>query len=253
MGGGLPDEVRRQTAELGPVVIAMRNVTLGRVLNGLSIEVRSGEIVGIAGIEGNGQREMVSILAGDVEPDGGKVTHGDVAVVHEDRHREGLVLDAPVRDNVMLGELGRFANAVGLLDRDAIEKEARARVDRAQAPPNLELAARALSGGNQQKLVVARAIAKIERAQGGATALVLAHPTRGVDIGACRAIHAEILEASRRGVGVIVVSSDLAELRTLSDRILVLSRGCIVARLTPTANDQEIGRAMLGAADEVVL
>jgi simple sugar transport system ATP-binding protein len=251
MGGGLPDEVRRVTGELGPVVLAMKNVTLGRILNGLSVEVRAGEIVGIAGVEGNGQREMVSILAGDVVPDSGRVSVGEVAVVHEDRHKEGLVLDASVRDNVVLGELARFSNALGFLDRPAMDREARARVDRAQAPPNLEWPARALSGGNQQKLVVARAIAKIERAvKRGATALVLAHPTRGVDIGASRAIHAEILEAARRGVAVLVVSADLPELRTLADRILVLLRGCIVARLLPSASDQEIGRAMLGAAEE---
>ena len=106
----------------------------------------------------------------------------------------------------------------------------------------MTLPARALSGGNQQKIVVARAIARVER---GARALVLAHPTRGVDLGAARAIHAQLLEAARRGVAVLVVSADLHELRALCDRIVVLSRGRIRAELPPTADDRTIGRAML--------
>jgi general nucleoside transport system ATP-binding protein len=154
---------------------------------------------------------------------------------------------------VVLGELARFSRG-GLIDRRALDAEAAARVARAQAPPDLDAAVRTLSGGNQQKLVVARSIARIE-AKGArrvkrVEGLVAAHPTRGVDLAASRAIHAEILAAAAGGAAVLVVSADLNELRALSDRILVLARGEIRAELPPDASDAEIGRAMLaGTAD----
>ncbi len=206
--------------------------------------MRAGEVVGVAGVEGNGQRELVRALARLERVDGGTIEPAATAisVVHEDRHQEGLVLDASVRDNVLLGELGRFARH-GLLDRAAIDAEAGARVDRAHAPRDLDAPARALSGGNQQKLVVARAIARVD--QGRARALVVAHPTRGVDLAASRAIHAEIVAAASKGAAVLVVSADLHELRTLSSRLVVFARGRVSAELSAEASDAEIGRAML--------
>jgi simple sugar transport system ATP-binding protein len=256
MGGGVPELPQQKARKLGATTIIMSDVHLGRALRGLNLEVKAGEVVGIAGVEGNGQRELVQVLAGLVPADAGRVTVVErpilgkrtsaVAVVHEDRHKEGLVLDADVRDNVLLGELGRYAKW-GVLDLRAMARDARGRLDRAQAPFGLETPARALSGGNQQKIVLARAIAKIEK---GASALVLAHPTRGVDLGATRAIHQEILSAAAKQVAVIVISADLAELRAVCDRILVLASGRIVADLPPSSSDQEIGRMMLavGAA-----
>jgi simple sugar transport system ATP-binding protein len=251
MGGGVPELTRRQERKLGATTIIMSDVHLGRALRGVNLEVKAGEIVGIAGVEGNGQRELVHVLAGLARPDEGRVTvvprailgkrAEAVAVVHEDRQKEGLVLDADVRDNVLLGELKHYSRR-GVLDLRAMSRDARERLDRAQASFGLETPARALSGGNQQKIVLARAVAKIE---GGASALVLAHPTRGVDLGAARAIHQEILSAAAKHVAVLVVSSDLAELRAVCDRILVLASGRIVADLPPTASDQEIGRMML--------
>jgi simple sugar transport system ATP-binding protein len=253
MGGGVPELERRQQRKLGPPTIILSDVHVGRALRGLNLEVRAGEIVGVAGVEGNGQRELVQLLGGLARADAGRVTitprpilgkrQSPVAVVHEDRQREGLVLDADVRDNVLLGELRSYSKH-GVLDLRAMARDARERLDRAQAPFGLETPARALSGGNQQKIVLARAIAKIEK---GASALVLAHPTRGVDLGATRAIHQEILSAAAKDVAVLVVSSDLAELRAVCDRILVLASGRIVADLPPTASDQEIGHMMLAA------
>jgi ABC-type uncharacterized transport system ATPase subunit len=228
------------------VVIALADLRLGLALRGLTLSVRAGEVVGVAGVEGNGQREMVRVLAGLDAPDAGEVRPppAAIAVVHEDRQLEGLVLDASVRDNAVLGELARFTRR-GLLDLEAVDAEARARVERSFAPPDLERPARTLSGGNQQKIVIARAVARVEQ---GARALVLAHPTRGVDVGAARAIHAEIVAAAGRGAAVLVVSSDLAELRALSHRICVVARGRVAAELPATASDQEIGAAMLGTA-----
>jgi simple sugar transport system ATP-binding protein len=108
-------------------------------------------------------------------------------------------------------------------------------------PDDLVLPARALSGGNQQKIVMVRAVSRARRV------LVLAHPTRGVDLGAARGIHAQIHEAASAGAGVLVISADLSELRTLADRILVLRRGRFVASFPPSASDAEIGAAMLGS------
>jgi len=242
MGDDKPPPVVRPARELGERVLSASKLILGRALAGIDLEVRQREIVGVAGVEGNGQRELVEVLAGLVHTDSGEVRlEGGVAsVVHEDRHEQGLVLDASVRDNLVLGELGRFTH-FGVLDAGRMEAVARERLERGGVrPPELDLTARALSGGNQQKVVLARAVSR------RASLLVLAHPTRGVDLGAARVIHAQVLEAASEGAGVLVVSADLSELRTLCDRILVLRRGRFVATFEPTASDASIGAAMLG-------
>ncbi len=143
----------------------------------------------------------------------------------------------------MLGELARFSRH-GLVDAADVDREARVRLQRAQvAPASLGLPASALSGGNQQRVVVARAVCRGDRA----TLLVFAQPTRGVDLAAARAIHEEIARAAAAGKAVLLVSADLAELRALCDRILVLVRGRIAAQLSPDASDTRFGEAMLGA------
>jgi len=243
MGGEPPAPIERRAGDLGATALRVVALEQGRALRGVTFEVRAGEIVGIAGVEGNGQRELVRVLAG-LDEANGAIEGGPIAVVHEDRHAEGLVLDASVAENLVLGELTRFAR-FGWIDAAAFARESRARFDAAGiAPPDPTLSARALSGGNQQKIVVARALARTER---GAPVLVVAHPTRGVDLGASRAIHDRILGCAARGVAVLVVSADLHELRALCDRILVMARGAIAAEMPPTANDREIGAAMLGA------
>jgi general nucleoside transport system ATP-binding protein len=229
----------------GEPVLVLEKVGLGRALEDVSLSVSRGEIVGVAGVEGNGQRELVSVLAGDVEPDSGTVRGTTKrAIVREDRHAEGLVLDASLRDNVLLGELGSFTRTLGILDRAAIDREARARIERSGAPRELDREARTLSGGNQQKIVMARALAR------DADVLVAAQPTRGVDVAASVDIHRDLTEAATRGAGVVVVSSDLDELRALASRIVVLARGRIVAELPPSATDEELGRSMLGLGDD---
>ena len=220
-------------------------------LRGVRLEVRPGEIVGIAGVEGNGQRELVDVLAGLSEASSGSVrARAPVWVVHEDRHERGLVLGASIADNAVLGELSRFAR--GLIDVSALREEAQRRVDSGGvSPPEIDLPADALSGGNQQKLVVARAIAR----GGEKRILVLAQPTRGVDMGAAQAIHERIAGAAREGAAVLVVSADLDELRALSDRILVMSRGRIVGDARrgaggawdDAASNEKLGERMLAA------
>jgi ABC-type uncharacterized transport system ATPase subunit len=245
MGQEPPPPLERRARATGEVLLEVREVHLGRALRGVTLRVRGGEIVGVAGVEGNGQRELVRVLAGLDPPDRGEVRSGPIAVVHEDRQAEGLVLAASVRDNLVLGELARFTR-FGLVDAKALEREARSRLDRGHVdPPDLDSVTAVLSGGNQQKVVVARAIGRSARV----AAFVFAQPTRGVDLGAARAIHGEILRAAEDGKAVLLVSADLAELRTLSDRLLVLARGRVVADLPPDAPDAQVGEAMLGGVN----
>ncbi|HEY8040375.1 MAG TPA: ATP-binding cassette domain-containing protein [Polyangiaceae bacterium] len=245
MGEEPPPPVERRARTVGDVRLELRDLRRGRALQGVTLRVAAGEIVGIAGVEGNGQRELVRVLSGLDAADGGSLRAGAVVVVHEDRLAEGLVAAASVRDNLVLGELRSFTR-FGLVDAAALEREARARLDHAGVvPADLDAPARALSGGNQQKVVVARAVARSAKAD----VLVMAQPTRGVDLGAARAIHGEIARAADAGKAVLLVSADLSELRALCDRLLVMRRGRIVAELPPEASDASLGEAMLGGAE----
>jgi simple sugar transport system ATP-binding protein len=237
-------------------VLEVRDLSLanddGRAcLSDIDLVVRSGEIVGIAGVEGNGQRELVRALAG-LEPrargrvaiagsplEGPPARRRDrLGVVHEDRHEDGLVLEATVADNLVLGDLGR----ADLDERATMTR----RLERyGVAPKDPERLASELSGGNQQKIVVARAVDRLLGA-GSRGALVLAQPTRGVDVGAAATIHRAIGQAAAAGLAIVIVSADLSELRRLSHRLLVLRRGRFVAELPPDASDDAVGRAMLG-------
>ncbi len=238
---------KTDTGDTPDVVLELKGVSLGRALHDVSFALRAGEIVGVAGVEGNGQRELVAVLARDSAPDRGEVKGGAPALIRGDRQLEGLVLDATLCDNLVLGELGSFAGAAGLLDLDALEAEARARIGASGAAADLDRTARTLSGGNQQKIVVARALARLGNTR--VRALVAAQPTRGVDLGASDGIHKRLREAAESGAGVLIFSSDLAELRALCSRILVLARGRVVAELPPTTSDAEFGRRMLGIGD----
>jgi general nucleoside transport system ATP-binding protein len=243
-------ERRSEGARFGNVVARVEGVPLGTSVKDshfLDLSVRSGEIVGIAGVTGNGQEKLVRLLSGQESADRGTVSlPAEVAVVHEDRHREGLCLDVPLRDNVLLGEHARFSH-YGVLDLAAMQTEASRRLDAAQVKGaattlDLDLPARALSGGNQQKVVCARAFAQVGR---GASLLVLAHPTRGVDVRAARTIRDGIRAASAAGAGIVLVSADVAELRALSNRLFVFFRGR--ARELPVdVSDETLGHAMLG-------
>ncbi|WP_394828693.1 ABC transporter ATP-binding protein [Pendulispora albinea] len=244
-----PWDPRSQRALGGPALV-LKGVSLGRVLRDVGLEVRSAEIVGIAGVEGSGQRELLQVITGAVRPDQGTVwSKTKVAVVHEDRHREGLVLDADVRENLLLGELRRFS-ILGWLRQRALDLEARARSSRTRIEPSrIDVPARALSGGNQQKIVTSRALVRLTQ---GSSVLVLAHPTRGVDIASARSIHEQIVDvATRRRAAVLIISSDLQELRALAGRILVMARGRITADLPPGATDAELGERMLAAPVEM--
>ncbi len=242
-GDPLPELTRQPRADdslanQAPKLV-VRDLTVGRALRGVSFEVRAGEIVGVAGVLGNGQSELVRVLGGILEKDDGEVVARSIEVVHEDRQTEGLVLGAWVAENLVLGELGSLSPR-GVVDDGEVLARARDRIERFDVrPADPRALARALSGGNQQKIVLARALARAPEV------LVAAHPTRGVDPHAARAIHEALLAAAARGTAMVVVSADLSELRLLADTILVMARGRIVRRLPPTSDDATLGAAML--------
>ncbi len=227
--------------------LTVAGATAGRpALDDVSLSVAPGRIVGIAGVEGNGQSELVQAIAGLRRVEAGTIQLGSAVVnglsvakrrslglivVHADRHREGLMLEGTVFDNLVLGDPGARDEAAMV----------RRRVERfGIQPPDPTLEARALSGGNQQKVVTARALDRQLRA------VVLSQPTRGVDLGAARAIHAAIGSAAQQGAAVLVVSADLAELRAICHEVLVIAGGRIVASLPPETPEDVFGRAMLG-------
>jgi general nucleoside transport system ATP-binding protein len=269
VGREVPPAAGKRQPRTGGVVLAVEELTVvaggRRQLDGVSLDVRAGEIVGIAGVEGNGQSELVEALAGLAPPDAevsgratlgghrlagasaGRRRHLGLAHVPEDRQRRGLVLDFDLAENSILGVHDRPPAASGplglWLDRGAIGRRAAAILERfAVRPPRLSLAARALSGGNQQKLVVGRELALAPRL------LLAAQPTRGVDVGGSELIRQRLLELRDGGCAVLLVSSDLDELMALADRLLVLYRGRVAGELDPArATAEEIGRLMSGS------
>jgi ABC-type uncharacterized transport system ATPase subunit len=258
----LPTYVADEVKALGGAALEVRDLTLrdGRgvtVVDGVSFDVASGEIFGVAGVEGNGQTELIEALAGlraaargEVRVDGrdlsalGVRERADAGLSHipEDRHRRGLILDYSVADNLVLGQQHHFARR-GVMDRAAVEANAREKIAAFDVrPPTVALAARALSGGNQQKVVIAREMGRDFRV------LLAAQPTRGVDVGAIEFIHGRLREARAAGKAVLLVSADLQEVLALADRIAVMYGGRFVAVLPRAAASEEVlGRYMTGA------
>ncbi len=228
-------------------------------LQGISFAVHGGEVVGIAGVDGNGQSELIDCVTGLRTPTAGHVrVHGqeiggagvqtalDAGVGHipEDRHRRGLVLDFDLAENLALREYRRAPLARrGLLSPKRLKANAEPLLEvfdvRGGSP---ETPASSLSGGNQQKVVIARELAEDPRV------LVAAQPTRGLDVGAIEFVHRKLLEQRDRGRAVLLVSLELEELRNVADRLLVISDGRIVGEYPPDASDEELGLAMTGSA-----
>ncbi|MFD0304475.1 ATP-binding cassette domain-containing protein [Streptomyces sp. NPDC127119] len=265
---------RTTTAGATPLVSATRQTPHALRIHGLTVrgadgtpalddvrlQVEPGQIVGIAGVEGNGQSELMAVLGGSRTPDSGSLTLGSaditratprrrtvagLGVVPEDRHHDGCVPALSVTDNLFLGRLGRFRRGGLFLDRPAMRRAAQdvlvAHDIRADSP---DTPMSTLSGGNQQKVVLAR-----ELALNPLVCLAAAQPTRGLDVGAVDAVHTRIREAAGRGAGVLVVSSELDELLALCDTVVVAYRGRLSAPVdtnTPRAREH-IGHLMLGA------
>lgn len=225
----------------------------------IDLRVHAGEIVGIAGVEGNGQAELVEAIMGMRPISEGNVLVADqdvtgqttrgvrergVAYIPEDRHRHGILLESPLWENRILGHQTQRPNARGVwLDRGG----ARADTSRIVATydvrtPSIDVVADALSGGNQQKLIVGREMSS------QAKVLLAAHPTRGVDVGAQAAIWEHLRAARRDGLAVLLISADLDELIGMSDTLYVMLRGQLVAEADPhTVTPEELGSAMTGA------
>ncbi len=232
----------------GPVIAVFDGVSVppvdgrGPGLRSASLELRAGEIVGVAAVDGNGQRELLLAAAGVLAPSAGRLTlERPVALVPEDRTTEGLVPEMDLTENVVLG-LGRSG---GWVRGPWIAWElARARTMELLAAfdvraPGPDVRVAALSGGNQQKLVLARALEREPRL------LVAENPTRGLDIRAAAAVQARLREAARLGIAVLLYSSDLDEVLELADRVLVVSNGTVTD--AGVAGDRnQVGRAMLG-------
>jgi simple sugar transport system ATP-binding protein len=240
--------------------LVVRGARIEKAVNDVSFTVAAGEILGIAGVEGNGQTELIEAIAGIRQVTSGMIMLGDSDITHrsvhvrgeaglshipEDRHRRGLILDYTIAENLILGQQHRYASN-GVLDRDAILAHARQGItgyDIRPADPSLP--ARALSGGNQQKIVIARELSR------AFSVLLAAQPTRGVDVGAIEFIHAELRKARDEGNAVLLVSAELKEVLTLSDRIAVMYGGRIVAMFSRSeASEETIGPFMTGVAHQ---
>jgi len=262
--GGGPRVFPEPTSPLPSVpLLDIRDLTVDdarrlTAVHGVSFSVQPGEILGIAGVEGNGQTELIEAIAGlrmvrsgtiavagrDITQAGVKA-RGDAGLSHipEDRHARGLVLDYSVAENLILGQQHRFTRGVRL-DRDAIRENAIKQIASFDIrPAEPARVVRALSGGNQQKVVIAR---EMQRAF---QVLLAAQPTRGVDVGAIELIHDGLRAARTAGKAILLVSADLAEILALSDRIAVMYGGRLAAVLARAqASVETLGRYMTGAA-----
>ncbi|MFH8560649.1 ABC transporter ATP-binding protein [Streptomyces sp. NPDC017988] len=230
------------------------------LLDDISFTIHEGEVLGIAGVEGNGQTELIDALIGLKHADSGvirmageditavptrKRREDGIGYIPEDRHRHGLLLESPLWENRILGHVTEKPNARGfLLDLKGAQADTRRIVEEYDVrTPGIDVTAASLSGGNQQKLIVGREMSHKPRF------LIAAHPTRGVDVGAQAQIWDQIREARREGLAVLLISADLDELIGLSDTLRVIYRGRLVADADPaTITPEELGSAMTGAA-----
>jgi len=228
----------------------------------LSLEVRKGEILGVAGIQGNGQRELVEALTGLRPVKGGSImldgqdatnssprdiTELDVAHIPEDREKHGLVKAYSVSDNLILNRYYRHPYSKGMvLDRAVIRKNATSLVDRFDIrTPSIETTASSLSGGNKQKVVVAREFSRPMKL------LIANQPTRGIDVGSIEFIHNQIVAQRDNGVAVLLVSAELDEILALSDRVVVVFDGRVVGTLPISeASRERVGLLMAGSDGE---
>jgi ABC-type uncharacterized transport system ATPase subunit len=257
--------VEKGEARPADVKLSVKNLTVrdGRgvtMVDDVSFDIRAGEIVGIAGVAGNGQSELLEAISGIRRAKSGTVLlngspidvigHADpaelrkrgLAHVPEDRHHVGLVLKFEESENAILGyhDDPKYRKGM-LLDIDAIRADAEEKIAAYDIrPPNPRLKTANFSGGNQQKIVLAR---EMER---NPDVLIIGQPTRGVDVGAIEFIHKRIIEMRDQGKAVLLVSVELDEIRALSDRILVMFAGRVVGERTPDATEGELGLLMAG-------
>ncbi len=268
VGSELPSPTTEESTVTDRVLLKLDDIVLrgsGRpLLDGISLTIHAGEVLGIAGVEGNGQAELVEVIMGMREPTSGEVFLGDIDIsdwhtreireagvgyIPEDRHRHALLLEAPLWENRILGHQTEAPNVKGQLidaaaakaDTERIVKEYDVRT------PSIFVTAGSLSGGNQQKLIIGREMSHKPKV------LIAAHPTRGVDVGAQSSIWDHIRAARREGLAVLLISADLEELIGLSDTIRVILRGKLSGDFDPDGvTAEDLGAAMTGAGEKGV-
>ncbi|MEK5380353.1 ABC transporter ATP-binding protein [Niallia sp. FSL W8-0635] len=229
------------------------------VVNALNLEVKAGEIVGIAGVDGNGQSELIEAITGLMKKNSGiitlngkdisvltprKITESGIGHIPQDRHKHGLVLDFSIGQNMALQTYYKrpFSN-YGFLNQTEMEKKASGLIEEFDVrTPSIHTPARALSGGNQQKAIIGR---EVDR---NPDLLIAAQPTRGLDVGAIEFIHKRLIEQRDKGKAVLLISFELEEILNVSDRIAVIFDGEIIATVDPkTTTEQELGLLMAGS------
>lgn len=266
-------EVEKGPAKPGDVVLKVEDLRVRdehkvERLKGVSFEIRAGEILGIAGVAGNGQSELLSVLGGMLDAkdraegsillngtalpltgpgaDGQSRRHAGIAHVPEDRQHHGLIMDFTAWENMAFGYFAEpeYQKNALFMDNDALRDDTRAKMQKYDVrPPDCWLPAKSFSGGNQQKIVVAREIEQ------DPDLLLIGQPTRGVDIGAIEFIHNQIIALRDQGKAILLVSVELDEIMSLSDRIAVMFDGRIMGLRDPEKTDErELGLLMAGVA-----
>jgi general nucleoside transport system ATP-binding protein len=262
VGRSVQLRVSKEPAKPGDVVLDVEDLTVAgergeQSVRGVSFQVRAGEILGVAGVQGNGQTELCEALmglrpaTGSVRLDGTDLSrastrarlHAGIGYVPEDRSEDGLVADFSVADNLILDVYDQAPYASGLaLNLDAIRDSAVHRVQEYDVrTTSVETPAGTLSGGNQQKVVVAREMGRDVKF------LMASQPTRGLDVGSIEFVHRRLITQRDAGAAVLIVSSELDEIYALADRIAVMYEGRIVGFCPPTISEQELGLLMAGS------
>ena len=259
--------VDKKVAKPGKTILEVRDLEVldevnQSIVNGLSFDVRAGEVLGIAGVQGNGQTELVEaitglteVFAGNIHLLGNDITHArprkitemGTAHIPEDRQQDGLVLPFPVAENLILNSYYKdpFSSGV-VMQRDKMIEVARERIKNFDIrTPSPGTSVGDLSGGNQQKVIVARELSR------PVSLIVAAQPTRGLDVGSIEYIHNRLIESRDKGVAVLLVSSELDEIMQLSDRIAVMFRGKIIDILdAKEASKEKVGLLMAGVSSD---
>jgi simple sugar transport system ATP-binding protein len=264
VGGELPKPIAGVQNVSKKSILSIKDASYSRldgreILHDLNLDLHGGEILGLAGVEGNGQSELIELIMGLLSPTTGSVevlgldaahTHtrdirnAGVAYIPQDRQRDGLLMSAPLWENRILGHqfASPMANGIWVNKGAAAEDSKRVVGEFDVRTPGVNVLASALSGGNQQKFIVGRELS------GDPKLIVAAQPTRGVDVGAQAIIWDHLMKARTHGVGILLISADLEELFSLSDRIAVIYSGSIVSILDPsTTTAEDLGLAMTGA------
>ncbi|WP_094096442.1 ABC transporter ATP-binding protein [Paenibacillus physcomitrellae] len=264
VGRNVTFKVDKRSATPGAPVLEVRDLFVknkdgAMALNGLNLNVRAGEILGIAGVDGNGQSELIEALTGLGKVESGsillsgkelanatprRISESGVAHIPEDRHKHGLVLDFSMSENMVLETYYKEPYSKGgFLNYKAIKEQAQKLINAFDVrTPSIETKARSLSGGNQQKAIIAREIDK------NPDLLIAAQPTRGLDVGAIEFVQTQLIAQRDQGKAVLLISFELDEIINVSDRIAVIYEGEIVGEVLPDeTNDQELGLMMAGS------